>query len=145
MTWIDELYATLGRRAAPEQVARIILASGIRWPADVQVRLARVVSARASWYVSSMSEDFERADDCGAQLAAAGRMFGVDVSGVSPADVGAISALITELGQRLGGWRPGRSGRVPGPARRAVPCGSWLHSRLHGAGMGAATRNPSAV
>ncbi len=46
MTWIDELHATLGRRAAPEQVARIILASGIRWPADVQVRLDRVVSAR---------------------------------------------------------------------------------------------------
>jgi hypothetical protein len=123
MTWIDELFVTLDRRATPEQVARIILAGGICWPADVQVRLGRVASARAPWYVSSMPEDFERADDCRAQLAAAGRMFGVDVSGVSPADVGAISALITELGQRLGGWRPGhdwkadrlnRAGRVLG-------------------------------
>lgn len=107
MTWIDELHVTLDRRATPEQVARIILAGGLRWPADVQVRLGRVASARASWYVSSMSEDFERTDDCRAQLAAVGRMFGVDVSHVRPSDRDGISALITELGQRVGGWRPG--------------------------------------
>ena len=122
MTWIDELHGTLDRRAMPEQVARIILAGGIRWPADVQVRLARVASARPAWYVSSMPEDFERADDCRAQLAAVGRMFGVDVSAVSPADVAAIGVLITELGQRLGGWRPGHD---------------WKTDRLNRAGRAA--------
>ena len=107
MTWIENLHQTLDRRATPEQVARIIRDSGIRWPAAVQVELHRVAAARPSWYVSSMSEDFERADDCAAQLAAVGRMFGVDVSDVRPDDLPGIRALITELGKRLGGWMPG--------------------------------------
>ena len=121
MTWIETLHQTLDRRATPEQVARIIRDSGIRWPAAAQAELARVATARAPWYVSSMSEDFERADDCRAQLAAVGRMFGVDVSHVRPSDVEAIRALITELGQRVGGWRPGhdwKADRLDKTARR---------------------------
>jgi hypothetical protein len=107
MTWIEDLHQTLNRRATPEQVARIIRDSGISWPTAVQVDLRRVAAARPSWYVSSMSEDFERADGCAAQLAAVGRMFGVDVSDVRPDDLAGIRALIIELGQRLGGWMPG--------------------------------------
>jgi hypothetical protein len=105
-------------------VARIIRDGGIRLPAAVQVELHRVAAARPPWYVSSMSEDFERADDCTAQLAAVGRMFGVDVSGVRPDDLPGIRALIIELGKRLGGWMPGqdwKTGRLNKAARRSAP------------------------
>ena len=124
MTWIENLHQTLDRRATPEQVARIIRDSGMRWPAAVQVELRRVAATRPSWYVSSMSEDFERADDCAAQLAAVGRMFGVDVSGVRQDDLPGIRALITELGQRLGGWMPGhdwKADRLNKAGRRSAP------------------------
>jgi hypothetical protein len=116
----------LDRRATPEHVASVIRGGGITvsWPADVRVDLRRVASARPPWYVTSMSEDFERADDCRDQLTAAGRMFGVDVSHVQPDDVPAIGALITELGQRVGGWKPGddwKADRRNKSDRRAAP------------------------
>lgn len=124
MTWIETLHQTLDRRATPEQVARTIRDSGIRWPAAVQVELARVAAACPPWHVTSMPEDFERADDCRAQLAAAGRMFGVDVSHVRPSDVQAIGELITELGRRVGGWQPGqdwKADRLNKAERRSAP------------------------
>jgi hypothetical protein len=107
MTWITDLYATLDRRATPEQVASIILAGGGAGRGPTGELLQRVASSRAPWYVSSMSADFERADDCSAQLAAAGRMFGVDVSGLDPADISDMRRFITSMGYRVGGWEPG--------------------------------------
>jgi hypothetical protein len=109
MSWITDLHATLDRRASVEDVARLIRAGGIAraWTPRARKLLDEAADARLPWYVTSMSDDFERADDCAVQLAAAGRMFGEDVSHVGPGDLGAISALITRLGERVGGWRPG--------------------------------------
>jgi hypothetical protein len=105
--WTDELYATLDQRVLPEHVASIIRDGGVTWPREIQLRLGRVASALSPWYVSSMSSDFERADDCAAQLAAAGRMFGVSVSGIDPADVSQVRDFVTAMGRRVNGWEPG--------------------------------------
>jgi hypothetical protein len=107
MTWIDELHATLDRRATPQQVAAEIVAGGGAGRGRTGELLRRVAYSRASWYVSSMPTDFERADDCRAQLAAAARMFGVPADGVDPADIGQVRDFITAMGYRVGGWEPG--------------------------------------
>lgn len=107
MSWTADLHATLDRRATAEQVARIIADGAPRdWPRNVLLEARRVASSRPDWYITSMPEDFERPDDCRRKLAAAGRLFGTDVSGVDPADGEAIRGLIERLGAPVG-WRPG--------------------------------------
>jgi len=123
MTWIETLHETLDRRATPEQVARIILDGTLAWPADVRVHLGRVASARSYWNVISMSEDFERADDCSVQLAAAARMFEADASGVNPASLDQVREFVTAMGARVGGWKPGddwKADRLDKDARAAA-------------------------
>jgi hypothetical protein len=109
MTAIDELYATLDRRAMPSQVARIIRDSGMAamWPFPVRRRLDTVADAHGYFYFSSMSDDFERAADCTEQLARAARVFGVSTDGIDPADAGQVRDFITLLGRGAGGWEPG--------------------------------------
>lgn len=124
MTWIDELHATLDQRATPQQVASVIVAGGAAGCGPTGDLLRRVACSRPSWYVSSMPSDFERADDCRAQLAAAGRMFGVSVGGIDPADISEVRDFITLLGRRVGGWQPGddwKRGRLDKSARRLAP------------------------
>ena len=127
MTWIDELHATLDRRAVPQEVASVIVRGGAAGRGRTGELLRRVASSRAPWYVSSMSSDFERAGDCRVQLAAAGRMFGVDTSGVDPADIGQVRGFITEMGLRVGGWEPGSDWKADRLNRdaRALAAGIW--------------------
>ena len=107
MSMASELHATLDRRAMPSDVATIIVANGGANRGRTGELLRRVAYSQPSWYVSSMSRDFERADDCRVQLAAAGRMFGVSVDGIDPRDIGQVRGFITAMGRRVGGWEPG--------------------------------------
>jgi hypothetical protein len=124
MTMINELHATLDRRATPQQVAAVIVAGGGAGRGRTGELLRRVAYSRPGGYVSSMPADFERADDCRAQLAAAGRMFGVSVDGIDPGDVTDMRDFITLLGRSLGGWMPGddwKRDRLDKAARRSAP------------------------
>ena len=109
MGWLEDLHGTLDKRAMPETVARIILDGPLlhEFRADLLLALRRVAASRSPWYVSSMSEDFERSSDCTAQLAAVARMFGLDLEHlpVSPADPESLRRLIDDLGSVMGGWR----------------------------------------
>lgn len=116
MSWTHELHATLDRRAAPETVAAIIRAGSLDLPRSAQLQLNVVASSRARWYVSSMSGDFERADDSRAQLAAAARMFGVSAAGIDPSDAEQVRGFIGAMGRRVGGWEAGHD---------------WKHDRLN--------------
>lgn len=136
VSWIVDLHGTLGRRATPESVAAIIRAGGLLWPRQLRLELNRVAAARPSWYVSSMSDDFERADDCRAQLAAAARMFGVDAGDVDPADIGQVREFIAAMGRRVGGWQPGsdwKADRLDKEARRAAEdvTAGWASKRQY--------------
>lgn len=123
MTWIDELHATLDQRVTPAEVAAIIVAGHADGRGRAGEMLRRTAASRPRYYVSSMSSDFERADDCRAQLAAAGRMFGVSVNGIDPADISDVRDFIVLLGRRVGGWAPGddwKRDRLDKGARRSV-------------------------
>ena len=130
MGWTDELHATLSRRAAPEAVAQIIRASGLSFPRALRLELNRVAAARPAWYVSSMSDDFERPADCAGQLRAAARMFGVSAEGIDPADYEQLRGFVTVLGRRVGGWEPGsdwKRDRLNKGARRSAPYAELEH------------------
>ena len=132
MGWLEDLHGTLDKRAMPETVARIILDGPLlhEFRADLLLALRRVAASRSPWYVSSMSEDFERSSDCTAQLAAVARMFGLDLEhlSVSPADPESLRRLIDDLGSVMAGGgttatgrptgSPGPSGRRPSPSTR---------------------------
>lgn len=118
MGWLEELHGTLDERAMPETVARIILDGPMlhEFRAGILLELRRVAASRSPWYVSSMSEDFERTTDCKDQLAAAARLCGVDVSHVDPADPDQVRSLIDAQGAMLGGWKAGsdwKADRLP--------------------------------
>jgi hypothetical protein len=122
MGWLEELHGTLDKRAMPEAVAGIMQdnAPDLGLPAATLLELRRVASARSPWQVSSMSDDFERVPDCRDQLEAAGRLCGVDISDVDPADPEQIRDLIDAQGFMLGGWRSGadwKTGRLNGEQR----------------------------
>ena len=130
MGWLEQLHGTLDKRAMPEEVARIILngaaVARAGLSADGLVELKRVATARAPWWVSSMSDDFERVPDCRDQLAAVSRLCGVDVTHVDPADAGQVRDLIDSQGRMLGGWQAGndwKRDRLPRAGREAFRAG----------------------
>lgn len=104
MGWTDDLHGTLGKRAMPEDVARIIAGGNTVWPAGLRHELSRVAAARPPWGWSSMPDDFERPADCAAQLASAARVFGYDSTGISPADPAQIRGFVNAMGGLAGGW-----------------------------------------
>lgn len=126
MSWLEELHGTLDERAMPETVARIILDGPMlhQFRPGILLELRRVAAARSPWYVSSMSEDFERAGDCKDQLASVARMFGLDLERLPcPADPAAVAQFIDDLGSVMGGWRHDsdwKRDRLSGDARYAV-------------------------
>ena len=107
MGWIEDLHGTLDKRAMPEDIARIILAGNRVWPSGLKHELQRVAAARPAWRYSSMADDFERPDDCSAQLASAGRVFGFDTDGIDPADPNQVRGFIVAMGCGVGHWEPG--------------------------------------
>jgi len=119
MGWIEDLHGTLGKRAMPEDIARIILAGNKVWPSGLKHELSRVAAARPAWGWSSMADDFERPADCAAQLAAAARVFGVSGTRTDPADPWQVRNFIEGMGLVAGGWEWG---------------GDWKADRLNRAG-----------
>lgn len=107
MSWIEDLHGTLGKRAMPEDVARIILTGNKVWPAGLKHELSRVAAARPAWRWSSMPDDFERPDDCSAQIESVRRVFGYSRVAADPADPGQVTAFIMAMGRLTGGWQPG--------------------------------------
>jgi hypothetical protein len=126
MGWLEALHDTLDKRVMPEDVARIILNGAAVARAglsgDGLVELRRVATARSPWWVSSMSDDFERVPDCSAQLAVVARLCGVDVAHVAPASPEQVRSLINAQGAMLGGWKAGsdwKADRLPKDQRAA--------------------------
>lgn len=104
--YLGELHAALDKRLMPESAARIILRN--RHLGNEARRLLEAVAAsRASWWFSSMPEDYVRPVDASRQLASAARMFGADSSGVDPAGPAQLREFVNDLGGRVGGWRDG--------------------------------------
>jgi hypothetical protein len=101
MDWLDELYATLDKRATAEQVAAIIKGgSHTEWFSHREREL--LAQAAAGVYGSLMSDDFERPPGADRQLAAVRRLF-PDYGGEwpSPADPEGLLNLVDMLGYPL--------------------------------------------
>jgi len=126
MSWLDELHATLTRRASCEQVASII-AAGARLNANAAHQCALVAAGHPAWHVSSMPDDYERAEpNAGPQLAAAEGMFGWrrGLWGAAnrepdPSDPEYLRHVVTLLGLYVGGWQPGMDWKINRLDRRS--------------------------
>lgn len=122
MGYLEDLHATLTERARPEKVARIIASAPSGFTRAERELLARAAGPeRASWWYSSMTDDFERVPGAENQLATVYRIFGVPAAGrtADPDDVASILALADQLGSSLL-WRNSDVSRLTHPERRAA-------------------------
>lgn len=100
---ITELHASLDARRRPEDVAEVIVrATGSTLDRQDRALIEGVArwSLRHRGYWTSMSDDFERADDGASQAAAVSRLFGRG-DDIDAADAAALASLASDAGAEI--------------------------------------------